>query len=78
MGTDSEAVGVVAPPRGAESLKLALEELMQNPAKRLALYTAASRKWEVHDRLPDLARRWVEPWPDTKLNSLRKQNQKEK
>jgi glycosyltransferase involved in cell wall biosynthesis len=57
VGNDGEAAGVIVPPRETESLRLALEDLLKNPGKRLELGASARRKCETSYRMPDLARR---------------------
>jgi len=62
MGDDGEAAGIIVPPQDSESLKLALEDLLQNPARRSELGASARRKSEANYQLSDLARRWAVLW----------------
>jgi glycosyltransferase involved in cell wall biosynthesis len=65
QGNDGEAAGIIVPPRDTESLKLAMEDLLQNPAKRSELGAAARRKCEANYQLSDHARRIVSDiWPN--------------
>ncbi len=62
MGNNGEESGVLVPPGDSASLKLALEDLLQNSSKRLVLGSAARRNVEANYQLLDLARRWVSLW----------------
>lgn len=59
LGDGGEAAGIIVPPRDTESLILALEDLLQNPGKRLELGASARRKCAASYQMPDLARRLV-------------------
>jgi glycosyltransferase involved in cell wall biosynthesis len=59
LGNDGEEAGIIVSPRDTESLKLALEDLLQKPKKRLALGVSARRKCETSYRMSDLAHRLV-------------------
>ena len=77
MDTAGEVAEIIVAPRDIVSLKLALEDLLQNPARRLELGAAARRKCEANYGLSDLAQRWVELWTGNKSLNMRELSVKE-
>jgi glycosyltransferase involved in cell wall biosynthesis len=56
QGSHGEVAGVIVPPRDTQSLRLAIEKLLQDPAKRSALGAAARKKCESSYLISDHAR----------------------
>lgn len=78
IGNDGEAAGLLVPALDSVSLKLALEDLLMDPAKRLELGAAGRRKCEANYRLSDLAGRWVALWSGHESLNTPEQNVREK
>jgi glycosyltransferase involved in cell wall biosynthesis len=64
LGNNGEAAGLLVPAQNGEALKIALEDLLRNPAKRLELGSAARRKCETHYRLTEITHQWVKLWTE--------------
>jgi glycosyltransferase involved in cell wall biosynthesis len=61
-GNDGEPLGLIVPPRDSASLKLALQDLLDNPTERIPLGQAVYRKCQANYGMTDLARRWFDLW----------------
>jgi glycosyltransferase involved in cell wall biosynthesis len=68
-GIPSRVNGLVFPSRDTESLKLAVENVLKNLAKRSEVGAAGRRKCEANYQISDLARRWVALWCGHKNSS---------
>ena len=66
LGMDGEPAGILVPPQDTKGLKLAIESLLRNPAKRIELGLAARRKCRASYQISSHAQKVAcELWADT-------------